>query len=331
MMNTHFLYLLGHLRLLEEQHSLVSLNRVGIGLIGSTAYNHRYMQAINHSSHHCELKAVCEIDSAMPSASYFMCQKRKIENLINNEEISSVIITSVYSDELLKFTIHTAVDAGKDILLNNIPNYCEDELSTLLKLAKLNGVNISHSHPISFETQFCDLNLELLSEKNSEAGLLRLSAHRKIEPDDRIPFNTLRAVISDKVSLLLTLLPSFTLSTASIQYSHPFSKMEDGDVLIINLRTEYGLLISFELFFNTGNISDRLSLKQRNHNFQFENNLITEQKNHLVTDDDAVIKQLDQFVLKLRSETKQRKATHFMNTNLITENILGQLKLKAFI
>lgn len=34
-MNTHFLYLFGHLRLLEEQHALVSLNKTGIGLIGS--------------------------------------------------------------------------------------------------------------------------------------------------------------------------------------------------------------------------------------------------------------------------------------------------------
>ena len=330
-MNTHFLYLLGHLRLLEEQHSIVSLNRRGIGIIGTMAYNHHYIQAINYSSHHCELKSICEIDSPIPSASYFMCQKRKIENLINNEEVDSIIITSVYSDELLKFIIHAAVDAGKDILLNNIPNYNEDELCDLLKLAKLNSVNINHSHPVSFEAQFKDLNLELLSDKNSDAGLLRLSAHRNIEHDNRIPFNTLRALISSKVSLLLTLLPHFALSTASIQYSHPFSKMKDGDVLIINLRNENGLLISFELFFNTGNISDKLSLKQRNCSFQFENNFITEQKNHIFSDDDVVTKQLDQFVLKLRKETSPLVLTHFKDTNLITESILMQLKLNEFI
>lgn len=331
MINTHFLYLIGHLRLLEEQHSIVSLNRAGIGLIGSPIYNQRYMQAIDYSSHHCELKSVCDIDSPIPSASYFMCQKRKIENLINNEDISSVIITSVCSDDLLKYAVYSAVDAGKNVLLNNIPNYSEEELADLFKLAKYNEVNISYTPTLSFENQFKDLSDILFSENGPDTGLLRLTAHRTIEKEDRIPFNTLRAAIAEKVSLLLTIQPDFSLNTASIQYSHPFSKREDADILIINLRNKNGLLISFELFFNTGNISDKLSLKQRNHHFQLESHLIIEQTSPVLSVEDPVIKQLDQFILQLHSENKLAKTSHFMDTNRITEGLLEQLKTENFI
>lgn len=331
MLNTHFLYLLGHLRLLEEQHSVTSLDRSGIGLIGTTAQNLPYIQAVKLSAHHSELKAVCHISPPLPSMTYYMCQKRKIEELINNDEVTSVIMTSVCSDELLKFTLECAVEAGKNILLNNIPNYNKQELNDLLQRAKHNEVRINYSPTLSFGSQFNQIQASLRDKNASEAGLLRLSAHRIIERENRLPFNTLRSVIAQKVELLLSLLPDLSVPTMSIQYSHPFTKMEDGDVLLINLRHKGGLLISFELFFNTGTIRDKLSLKQSNHHYEIEEEFTFNQENQNINENDAIIKQLDQFILALRGDEKPVQATHWLRTNEITNEIINQLNNSGFI
>lgn len=331
MVNTHFLYLLGHLRLLEEQHSIMSLERTGVGLIGTHTQNLPYIQAIKLSSHHCELKGVCNIDPPLPSMTYFMCQKRKIEEVVNNEEVNSIIMTSVCSDELLKFTIERVIDAGKDLLLNNIPNYDESELNELVKRAKRNEARINYSPILSFEASFAQLKSSLLANNGTETGLLRLSSHRIIEPENRLPFNTLRSVLTQQVELLLLLLPDFSLTTASIQYSHPFAKMEDGDVLIINLRHKSGLLISFELFFNSGYLSDKLSLKQCNHSYEVENKFVFNQENQNINEDNVIVRQLDQFVLKLRGDTKSVQVSHWLQTNKLTNQIINQLNISGFI
>lgn len=331
MINTHFLYLLGHLRLLEEQHSVMSLDRTGIGLIGTHNQNLPYIQSIKLSSHHCELKAVCDIEPPLPSMSYYMCQKRRIEELMNNDDINSIIMTSVCSDELLKFTIERAIDAGKDLLLNNIPNYSELELSDLLKRAKRNGVCINYNPVLSFEDAFTQLKTALTISSGSETGLLRLSAHRVIEPENRLPFNTLRSVLTQKVALLLSLLPDFSLSEASVQYSHPFAKMENGDVIIINLRHKSGLLVSFELFFNTGNIADKISLKQCNHSYEAESKLTISQENQNINEETSIVKQLDQFILKLRNEEKSFQINHWLQANKLTDEIINLLTNNDFI
>jgi len=331
MVNTHFLYLLGHLRLLEEQHSVMSLDRTGVGLIGTHNQNLPYIQAVKLSAHHCELKAVCDIEPPLPSMSYYMCQKRRIEELMNNDEVNSIIMTSVCSDELLKFTIERAIDAGKDLLLNNIPNYEEPELNELLKRAKRNGVSINYNPVVSFEETFTQLKTSLAVKNKSETGLLRLSSHRMIEPENRLPFNTLRSTLTQKVELLLSLLPDFVLSEASVQYSHPFAKMENGDVLIINLRQKGGLLISFELFFNTGNITDKISLKQCNHRYEVESMLTINQENQNINEENSIVKQLDQFILKLRNEEKLFQTNHWLQVNKLTDEIINQLTSNGFI
>ncbi|EKT65106.1 hypothetical protein OOA_01185 [Providencia burhodogranariea DSM 19968] len=330
-MNTHFLYLFGHLRLLEEQHSLVSLNRTGIGLIGSPIHNLCYSEAILHSQPHCELKSVCSLDSPIPSASYYICQKRKIEHLIDNETVDAIIVTSVCSEELLKFIIQTAVSAGKNILLNNVPNYGTNELSDILTLAKQNDVNICQDNVLSFSQQYDELKLALSDNKTRDTGLLRLSAHRIIEEDNHLPYNMLHSLIAEKVLLLLCLLPEFKINSLSIQYSRPLVYIEDGDVLIINLRNENGFLVSFELFFNTGNISDKLSLKQSKNNFQFENILISNNLNSEITENSLIIKQLDHFILSLHKTKKIAITTQLMNINKMTVSILNQLKFDKFI
>lgn len=331
MMNTHFLYLFGHLRLLEERHSLVSLNKTGIGLIGSPMHNLCYSEAILHSQPHCQLKSVCSLDSPIPSASYYICQKRKIEHLIDNEAVDAIIVTSVCSEELLKFIILTAVNAGKNILLNNVPNYRNNELADLLKLAKQNDVNICQDNILSFSQQYDEVKSTLSDNNTLDTGLLRLSAHRIIEDDNHLPYNMLHSLIAEKVSLLLSLLPEFKMSSTSIQYSRPFANIEDGDVLIINLRNENGFLVSFELFFNTGNISDKLSLKQSNNSFQFENYLILNKKSSIVTESSLIIKQLDHFILNLHKTKKIAITTQLMCVNKMTESILNQLRFDKFI
>lgn len=331
MMNTHFLYLFGHLRLLEERHSLVSLNKIGIGLIGSPIHNLCYREAILHNQSHCELKSVCSLDSPIPSASYYICQKRKIEHLIDNETVDAIIVTSVCSEELLKFIIQTAVNTGKNILLNNVPNYETSELSDLLKLAKKNDVNICQDNILSFSQQYDELELTLSGNKTPNAGFLRLTAHRIIEEDNHLSYNILHSLIAEKVSVLLSLHPEFRISSPSIQYSRPFVNIEDGDVLIINLRNENGFLVSFELFFNTGNISDKLSLKLSQNSFQFENYLISNNKNSIITENSLIIKQLEHFILSLHKTKKIAITTQLMCINEMTESILNQLKLDKFI
>ncbi|WP_353242184.1 hypothetical protein [Providencia sp.] len=331
MVNTHFLYLLGHLRLLEEQHSVMSLDRTGVGLIGTYNQNLPYIQAVKLSSHHCELKAVCDIEPPLPSMTYYMCQKRRIEELMNNDDVGSIIMTSVCSDELLKFTIERAIDAGKDLLLNNIPNYEEPELSELFKRAKYNGVCINYKPVLSFAETFTQLKTSLAVKNKSETGLLRLSSHRMIEPENRLPFNILRSALTQKVELLLSLLPDFALTEASVQYSHPFVKMENGDVLIINLRHKGGLLISFELFFNTGNITDKISLKQCNHSYEVESKFTINQENQNINEENSIVKQLDQFILKLRNEEKSFQTNHWQQVNKLTDEIINQLTNNGFI
>ncbi|MGG4663882.1 hypothetical protein [Providencia vermicola] len=331
MVNTHFLYLLGHLRLLEEQHSVTSLERTGVGLIGTYNQNLPYIQAVKLSAHHCELKAVCDIEPSLPSMSYYMCQKRKIEELMNNDDVNSIIMTSVCSDELLKFTIERAIDAGKDLLLNNIPNYKEPELTELLKQAKRNGVCIYYNPVLSFEDTFNQLKTSLAVKNKSETGLLRLSSHRMIEPENRLPFNTLRSVLTQKVELLLSLLPDLSLTETSVQYSHPFTKMENGDVLIINLRHKGGLLVSIELFFNTGNIADKISLKQCNHSYEVESKFIINKENQSINEKTSIVKQLDQFILKLHNDEKLFQKNHWLQANKLTDEIINQLTNNGFI
>ncbi|MEX6252437.1 MULTISPECIES: hypothetical protein [Providencia] len=331
MLNTHFLYLLGHLRLLEEQHSVTSLHRSGIGLIGTSIHNQPYIHAVKCSAHHSELVSVCDIAPPLPSMSYFMYQKQQIEALVNNDDVDCIIMTAVCSDELLKFTINAAIAAGKDILLNNIPSFNEKELEELFIKAIRNDVLIDYSQALTFEDSFNQIKHVLHTQNKLETGLLRLSAHRVIEPENRLPFNILRGTITQKIELLLTLLPDFSFSTASIQFSHPFAKMEDGDVLIINLRHKGGLLISFELFFNTGNISDKLSLKQCNQSYEVENKVLFNPPRQQLNEKNTIFKQIDQFILKLHGGTKLTQPAHWARTNELTNEILKQLYDEGFI
>lgn len=330
-MNAHFLYLFGHLRLLEEQHSLISLNKTGIGLIGSSTHNSWYVEAILHSQHHCELKSVCSLDFPTHSASYFVRQKRKIEQIIEDDAVDTVIVTSVYNDELLKFIIQAAVNEGKHILVNNVPNYGTDELTELLKSAHDNDVNICLDNALYFSSQYDDIK-SLLSNKNTlDTGLLRLSAHRQINKNDYLPHDKLRSLISGKISLLLSTLPNFKFESVSIQYSRPFSLIEDGDVLIINLKNKAGFLVSIELFFNTGNTSDKLSLKQCQHDLQFENFLIFNNQNLIADENSLIIKQLDHFILNLHKTNKIVITSQLIHINAMTESILNHLKIDGFI
>ncbi|MBO0236716.1 hypothetical protein, partial [Vibrio parahaemolyticus] len=61
-----------------------------------------------HSQHHCQLNSVCSLDSPIPTAAYFICQKRKIEHLIDNDAVDTIIVTSLCGEELLKFIIQSA-------------------------------------------------------------------------------------------------------------------------------------------------------------------------------------------------------------------------------
>ncbi|QIC15219.1 hypothetical protein [Providencia vermicola] len=330
-MNTHFLYLFGHLRLLEQQHALVSLNKTGIGLIGSPRHNQWYTQAILHSQHHCELKSVCVLESPLPSASYFICQKRKIEQLIENDAVDTVIVTSVCSDELLKFIIQATIHSGKNILLNNVPNYGTNEFNDLLKLAKQNDANICQSNVLLFSNQYDKVKAILSNKSIPDSGLLRLSAHRQIDQNDPLSKAKLRSLIAEKVTLLLNSLPDFKFDTSSVQYSRPLSNIEAGDVLIINLKNNDGFLVSFELFFNTGNVSDKLSLKQHHHDLQFENFLMFNNQNSIIDENSLMIKQLDYFILSLHKINKIRVTTQLLLVNQMTESILTQLELSKFI
>ena len=330
-MNAHFLYLFGHLRLLEEQHNLISLNKVGIGLIGSSTHNSWYTEAILHSQHHCELKSVCSLDFPTHSASYFVRQKRKIEQLIEDDAVNTIIVTSIYSDELLKFIIRAAVDEGKHILVSNVPNYGTNELNELLKLAHYNDVNICLDNALYFSPQYDEIK-SLLSNKNTlNTGLLRLSAHRQINKDDYLSHDKLRFLISGKISLLLSILPKFQFESLSVQYSRPFSFIEDGDVLIIHLKNKTGFLVSLELFFNTGNTSDQLSLTQGQHDLQFESFLISNNQNLIADENSLIIKQLDHFILNLHKANKIVITSQLIHVNTMTESILTHLTINQFI
>ncbi|EMA3640439.1 hypothetical protein U2T78_001097 [Providencia stuartii] len=330
-MNTHFLYLFGHLRLLEEQHALVSLNKTGIGLIGSPTHNTWYTEAILHSQHHCQLNSVCSLDSPIPSAAYFICQKRKIEHLIDNDAVDTIIVTSLCSEELLKFIIQSAINSGKNILLNNVPNYGTNELVNLLKLAKYNDVNICQNSLLRFSHQYDEMKSILSNKSTRDSGLLRLSAHRQIDKMDCLSKETLRSLIAEKVSLLLNLLPEFKFDSLSIQYSRPFSHIEKGDVLMINLKDGNGFLASLELFFNTGNVSDKLSLKQCHHDLQFENFLMSNNQFSIINENSLIIKQLDHFILNPHKTNKIVINSQLIDINKITESILNQLELNQFI
>ncbi|HGN1706274.1 TPA: hypothetical protein ACKRTE_002144 [Providencia rettgeri] len=328
MLNTHFLYLLGHLRLIEEQHSVTSLNRSGIGLIGTAGHNQLYMHAVKQSGHHSQLKSVCNIAPPQPSIAYFSEQKKKIEQLMSHEEIDAIIVTEICSDELLKYTVNAAIAAGKDVLLNNIPNYSNEELEQLQIQATKNGVLIDYSQPLYLDEQFAKIKTTLQGGHLLDTGLLRLSAHRMIETENRLPLNTLRSMLAQKVELLITLLHDVSLSALSIQYSHPLKQMESGDVLIINFKYNGGLLISLELFFNTGEVLDKLSLKQCNKNYEIENKVYI---NQTIDQDNVVFKQLDQFVLKARNDAKLMLASHWERTNRLTNDLLKQLSQIGFI
>ncbi|GAB1440415.1 hypothetical protein MASR2M36_31980 [Providencia sp.] len=331
MLNTHFLYLLGHLRLIEEQHCVISLNPAGIGLIGTASYNQLYTHAVKQSTHHCQLKSVCNIAPSQPSIAYFSQEKQKIEQLMDDEEIDSIIVTEICSDALLKYTVNAAIAAGKNVLLNNIPNYSNEEFEKLLKLATKNDVLIDYNQPLYFDEQFAKVKATLQDEHRLDTGLLRLSAHRIIEAENRLPLNTVWATLAQKVELLTTLLPDIAFSALSIQYSHPLKQMEDGDVLIINFKHKCGLLVSLELFFNTGSVLDKLTLKQCNNRYEIENKSYVNQLNQYIDEDNVVFKQLDQFILKLRSNTKLIPAIHWERTNRLTHDLLEQLRHSGFI
>ncbi|WP_272691299.1 hypothetical protein [Providencia sp. PROV132] len=331
MLNTHFLYLLGHLRLLEEQHSVTSINRSGIGLIGTAPYNLLYINAIKCCTHHSELKSICHLSPSLPSMTDFMCQKKKIEALINNDDVDCIIVTSTCSDELLKFAIQTAVTAGKDVLLNDIPNFSESELNEVLKQAMRHDVFIDYNQPLSSDNQFNQIKASLMPKHGSETGLLRITTHRIVEPENQLPFNILRNTITKNIELLLSLMPDFVLSLPSIQFSHPFNQRADGDVLIINLRQENGLLVSFEIFFNTGKISDKLSLKQCNNRYEVEKKLSFNEKYQEVNQDNFIVKQLDQFVLRLSSNTKLAKINQWSRANELTDKVIKQLNIYGYI
>lgn len=328
MLNTHFLYLLGHLRLIEEQHSVTSLNRSGIGLIGSVEHNQLYMRAVKQSAHHSQLKSACNLSSPYPSLDYYSEQKKKIEQLISHEEIDSIIVTEICSDEILRYTLNMAIAAGKDVLLSNIPNYSNEELEQLQRQATKNDVLIDYSQPLYFDKQFAQIKRTLQNEQLLDTGLLRLSAHRMIEAQNRLSLNILRAMLAQKVELLITLLSDVTFSALSIQYSHPLKQMEDGDVLIINFKHKGGLLVSLELFFNTGDVSDKLSLKQSNNSYEIENKRYINQS---IDEDNVVFKQLDQFVLKIRNDIKLPPTSHWEHTNKLTNELLKQLSQSGFI
>ncbi|WP_272679833.1 hypothetical protein [Providencia sp. PROV032] len=331
MLNTHFLYLLGHLRLLEEQHSVTSLNRSGIGLIGTTPYNQLYIDAIKCCAHHSELKSICQLSPSLPSMTDFMCQKRKIEELINHDDVDCIIMTSTCSDELLKFAIHTAVIAGKDILLNDIPNYNEIKLKEVLEEAARHGVFIGYNQPFSFDNQFSQIKTALMSKHGLETGLLRLTTHRICEAENQLPFNILRNTITKNIELLLSLMPDVLLSNPAIQYSHPFMKRADGDVLMINFRQNGGLLISFEIFFNTGKISDKLSLKQCNNRYEVAKKISFNEKNQEINQNNFIVEQLDQFILKLASNTKLAKINQWSRANKLTDKVIKQLNTYGYI
>ncbi|WP_242452164.1 hypothetical protein [Providencia rettgeri] len=331
MLNTHFLYLLGHLRLLEEQHSVTSLNRSGIGLIGTAPYNQLYINAIKCCTHHSELKSICHLSPYLPSMTYFMCQKKKIEELINNDGVDCIIMTSTCSDELLRFAIQTAVSAGKDILLNDIPNFSENELKEVLKQAMRHDVLIDYNQPLSFDNQFNQIKASLMSKRGTETGLLRITAHRIIETENQLPFNILRNTITKNIELLLSLMPDFVLSSPAIQYSHPFTKRTDGDVLMINLRQENGLLVSFEIFFNTGKILDKLSLKQCNNRYEIKEKLSFNETYQEINQNNFIVEQLDQFVLRLGSNTKLAKINQWSRANKLTDIVIKQLNTHGYI
>ncbi len=86
-------------------------------------------------------------------------------------------MTSTCSDELLRFAIQTAVSAGKDILLNDIPNFSENELKEVLKQAMRHDVLIDYNQPLSFDNQFNQIKASLMSKRGTETGLLRITAH----------------------------------------------------------------------------------------------------------------------------------------------------------
>lgn len=331
MLNTHFLYLLGHLRLLEEQHSVTSINRSGIGLIGTAPYNQLYIDAIKCCTHHSELKSICHLTPSLPSMTDFMCQKKKIEELINNDDVDCIIMTSTCSDELLKFAIQMAVTAGKDILLNDIPNYSESELKEVLKKAIFHDTLINYSQPLGFDYQFNQIKTSLMSKRGTETGLLRIVTHRILETENQLPFNTLRNTIAKNIELLLSLIPDVVLSNPAIQYSHPFTKRADGDVLMINFRQEGGLLISFEIFFNTGKVSDKLSLKQCNNRYEVEKNLPFNERNQEINQNNFIVEQLDQFVLRLGSNTKLAKINQWSRANELTDKVIKQLNTYGYI
>lgn len=331
MLNAHFLYLLGHIRLLEEQYSVTSLNRAGIGLIGTAHYNQLYMHAIKCSAHHSRLISICQLDFPQTSATYFMRQKQKIEEIINNDDVDSIIMTAVCSDELLKFAIHTSVIAGKDILLNDIPNYSEKEFNALLKQAKQNDVLIEYQQPLSFDSQFNQIKMSLITNRPSETGLLRISTHRTIEAENQLIFKILRNILTNNIALLLTLFPDFSLSAPSIQYSHPLTKLVNGDVLIINLRHKSGLLVSFEMFFNTARLEDKLSLKQCGHRYEIENQFSLNKKTQSPHQNKIVLNQLDQFILKRGRHTELSQSRHWGRTNELVDEILKQLGNAGFI
>ncbi|MBO1929785.1 hypothetical protein J4731_21800 [Providencia rettgeri] len=104
-------------------------------------------------------------------------KKKKIEELINNDDVDCIIMTSTCSDELLRFAIQTAVSAGKDILLNDIPNFSENELKEVLKQAMRHDVLIDYNQPLSFDNQFNQIKASLMSKRGTETGLLRITAH----------------------------------------------------------------------------------------------------------------------------------------------------------
>lgn len=191
-------------------------------------------------------------------------------------------------------------------------------------------MNICLDNTLYFSPQYDEIK-SLLSSKNTlDTGLLRLSAHRQIDKNDYLSHDKLRSLIASRISLLLSTLPNFKFESLSIQYSRPFSLIEDGDVLIINLKNKAGLLVSLELFFNTGNTSDKLSLKLCQHDLQFENFLISNNQNLIIEENSLIIKQLDHFILNLHKTNKIVITSKLIHINTMTESILTHLKINQF-
>ncbi|MEX6397670.1 hypothetical protein AB6E88_11590 [Providencia hangzhouensis] len=160
---------------------------------------------------------------------------------------------------------------------------------------------------------------------------MRITAHRIIETENQLPFNILRNTITKNIELLLSM-PYLSFHPPLIEYSHPFTKRTDGDVLMINLRQENGLLVSFEIFFNTGKILDKLSLKQCNNRYEIKrkNSLLMKHIKKLIKVI-LLVEQLDQFVLRLGSNIKLAKINQWSRANKLTDIVIKQLNTHGYI